>query len=199
VLGVERWTLRKLNLPELLDRRDDLVKVRPIAGIELGMEEFAISANFKCAAARWNQGQRFNAVGEFEDFRRQTDGLGGVVSNHAVLDRDLNFHWTTSFRSEIIARLETVKKSNGGCTRSCPCEKSTKRKYRSSRISRRCFQRYSWKEPQSVRVNNYRIVMIYKTKIHLFFNSSEMIVALPSAAVVFETSNQILISLTISR
>jgi len=56
------------------------------------MEELAIGANFKGAAAGWNQGQRFDAFAEFENFRRQTDGLGRVVSNHAILDRDFGFH-----------------------------------------------------------------------------------------------------------
>ncbi len=80
------------NLLEFLDRADDGVEVRPVAGVEFGMDEFAISANFKGAAARRNQGERFNALAEFEDLGRQTDGLGRVVSNHAVLDRDVDFH-----------------------------------------------------------------------------------------------------------
>jgi hypothetical protein len=79
------------------------------------MEEFAIGADFKCAAAGWNKRERFDVVAEFENFRRQTDGLRRVISNDAILDRNLGFHWTTSFQSEIIARLETVKKCNGGC------------------------------------------------------------------------------------
>ncbi len=37
-----------------LDRRDNGVEVRPIAGVELGMEQFAISANLESAAARGN-------------------------------------------------------------------------------------------------------------------------------------------------
>ena len=50
------------------------------------MEELAIGANFKCASARWNERERFDALAEFENLGRQTDGLGRVVSNHAVLD-----------------------------------------------------------------------------------------------------------------
>ena len=53
-MGVERWALKTLNLLELLDRRNDLVEIGPVAGIEFGMKEFAIGADFKCAAARWN-------------------------------------------------------------------------------------------------------------------------------------------------
>ena len=79
----------------LLDRLDPLnhgVEIRPIAGLELGVEELAISLNFECAAARGNQGQRFDALTEFENLGRQTDGLGRVVSNYTVFNRDFGFH-----------------------------------------------------------------------------------------------------------
>ncbi len=68
------------------DRLDDLVKVRPVAGLEFGMEQFTIGANFKGTAARWNQRKRFDALAELENFGRQTDGLRRVVSNDAVFD-----------------------------------------------------------------------------------------------------------------
>jgi hypothetical protein len=71
---------------EFFDRPDDLVKIRPITSVELGMEQFAIGANFEGAAARRNQGKRFDALAEFENFGRQTDGLRRVVSNDAVFD-----------------------------------------------------------------------------------------------------------------
>jgi hypothetical protein len=50
------------------------------------MEQFAIGANFEGAATRWNQRKRLDALAEFENFGRQTDGLGRVVSNNAVFD-----------------------------------------------------------------------------------------------------------------
>jgi len=50
------------------------------------MEQFAIGANFESAAARRNQGKRFDALAEFENFSRQTDGFRRVVSNDAVFD-----------------------------------------------------------------------------------------------------------------
>jgi len=34
-----------------LNRLDDLVEIRPFAGVEFGMEHFAIGANFEGAAA----------------------------------------------------------------------------------------------------------------------------------------------------
>jgi len=95
-LSVERWALKSLNnrdsatemeaLSCFLDRLDDLVEIRPFAGLEFGMEQFAIGANFEGAAARGNQHKRFDALAEFENLGRQTDGLRRVVSNDAVFD-----------------------------------------------------------------------------------------------------------------
>jgi hypothetical protein len=70
----------------LLDRLNDLVEIRPFAGIEFGMEQFAIGANFEGTAARRNQHKRLDALAEFENLGRQTDGLRRVVSNDAVFD-----------------------------------------------------------------------------------------------------------------
>ena len=61
------------------------------------MEELAIGANFEGAAARRNQGERFDSLTEFENFGRQTDGLRRVVSNYAVFDRYFGFHSELSF------------------------------------------------------------------------------------------------------
>jgi len=69
-----------------LDRLNDLVEIRPLAGLEFGMEQFAIGANFEGAAARQNQRKRCDALAELENFGRQTDGLRRVVSNDAVFD-----------------------------------------------------------------------------------------------------------------
>ena len=74
------------RLFRLLDRFNDIVEIRPFAGLKFGMEQFAISANFEGAATRRNQGKRFDALAEFENFGRQTDGLRRVVSNDAVFD-----------------------------------------------------------------------------------------------------------------
>jgi hypothetical protein len=85
----EKKDQRLLNL---FDRADDGVEIRPVAGIEFGMEQFAIGANFKSAAARRNERERFYAFAEFKNFGRQTDGLRRVVSNDAIFDRDFGFH-----------------------------------------------------------------------------------------------------------
>jgi hypothetical protein len=103
-LNVERWALKSSNDQRVialveanpwyraavlfcfLDRLNDLVEIRPFAGIEFGVEQFAIDANFEGAAARRNQRKRLDTLAEFENFGRQTDGLRRVVSNDAVFD-----------------------------------------------------------------------------------------------------------------
>ena len=102
--GVERWELKDLGkldaaspvkrnasnaaagLFRLLNRLNHFVEIRPLAGLEFGMEQFSIGANFEGAAARWNQRKRLDALAELENFGRQTDGLRRVVSNDAVFD-----------------------------------------------------------------------------------------------------------------
>ena len=103
-MSVGRWALKNFNAPRIafaqirvtknefealfrfLDRCNDLVEIRPLAGVEFGMEQFAISANFEGAAARRNQRKRFDTFAELKNFGRQTDGLRRVVSNDAVFD-----------------------------------------------------------------------------------------------------------------
>jgi len=70
----------------LFDLANESFEIRPFAGIEFGMEQFAIGANFEGTAARRNQHKRLDALAEFENFGRQTDGLRRVVSNDAVFD-----------------------------------------------------------------------------------------------------------------
>jgi hypothetical protein len=99
------------RLFEFLDRADDGVEIRPVAGIEFGVEQFAIGANFKSAAARRNERERFDAFAEFKNFGRQTDGLRRVVSNDAIFDRDFGFHSVRSFPKKMVRKArEAVKK-----------------------------------------------------------------------------------------
>jgi len=93
---------RAHGLFPLLDRLDDGVKIRPVACIEFGMEQFAIGANLESAAARGNQRERLYALAELKNLGRQTDGLRRVVSNDAVFDRDLGLHRQTPFQNETI-------------------------------------------------------------------------------------------------
>jgi len=87
--GAESGTGSLLNL---FDGRDDRVEFRPVARFELGVDEFAIGANFEGAAARGSERERRDAFAEFEDLGRQTDGLGRVVSDYTVFDRHFDFH-----------------------------------------------------------------------------------------------------------
>jgi hypothetical protein len=89
-------------LLEFFDSADDGIEVRPVAGIKFGMEQFAIGANFKSAAARRNERERFDAFAEFKNFGRQTDGLRRVVSNDAIFDRDFGFHPVRSFPEKMV-------------------------------------------------------------------------------------------------
>jgi len=86
-----------------LDLRDESVKVRPFAGIEFGVEQFAIGADFEGAATRRNEGERRDPIAELENFGRQTDGLGRVVSNAAILDPDFGFHRSLLSRAKLTA------------------------------------------------------------------------------------------------
>ena len=74
------------RLFRFFDRPNDLVEIGPLTGLEFGMEQFAIGANFESPAARRNQRKRLNTLAEFENFGRQTDGLRRIVSNDAVFD-----------------------------------------------------------------------------------------------------------------
>ena len=85
-----------------LDDSVDSVEIRPVAGVEFGMKQFAIGANLEGAAARGNQRKRLNALAKLENFSRQTDGLRRVVSNDAVFDRYLGLHGLAPFQHETI-------------------------------------------------------------------------------------------------
>ena len=104
---------RSDGLLEFFDRADDGVEVRPIAGIEFGMDEFAIGANLERAAARRNERERRDALAEFKDLGRQTDGLRRVVSNNAVFDRYLGFHF------ELLSTEKRTKAARDGQEAQC--------------------------------------------------------------------------------
>jgi hypothetical protein len=97
-------TRQRVSLQERLfcffDRADDGVEIRPIAGVELGMEQLIIGANFESTATRGNESKRLDPLAEFENFGRQTDSLGRVVSNHAVFDRYFGFHFELLSKSK---------------------------------------------------------------------------------------------------
>ena len=77
------------------------------------MEQFSIGADLESAAARRDESKRRDALTEFENFGRQTDGLRRVVSNDAVFDRDFGFHSRLLSDVKLSARLNAVKKCSG--------------------------------------------------------------------------------------
>ena len=103
--NVRRPTKRKENgaarLFELLNLANEGGEVGPFAAVEFGMELFAIGADFEGAAARWDESERRDPIPELENHGRQTDGLGRVVSNAAILDPDFGFHRSLLSLSEI--------------------------------------------------------------------------------------------------
>ena len=101
----------KSRLFDRFDLLEQSVEIRPIPGLKFGMEKFSIGLDLKRPTARRNQGQRLNALAQFEDLGRQTDGLGRVVSNYTVFDRYLDLH-SSSFPSETVSAAEiAVKKA----------------------------------------------------------------------------------------
>jgi len=100
---------RYARLFELFDSRDDGVEIGPFAGVQFGVERFAIGADFEGAAAGWNEGERRNPIAEFEYLSRQTDGFRRVVSNAAILDPDFGFHHSLLSISEVNGMRPRVK------------------------------------------------------------------------------------------
>ena len=99
--------------PGFLDLPNDVVEVRPLASGELGMEHFAIEGDFKSAATRWNEGESTDAIAEFENLGRRTDGLRRVISDHAILDPDFGFHATLLSKTEPSGSRPGVKLQGG--------------------------------------------------------------------------------------
>ena len=77
------------------------------------MEEFTIGADLESAAARGNESERRDALAEFKNVGRQTDGLRRVVSNDAIFDRHFGFHSRLLSDVKLSARLNAVKKCSG--------------------------------------------------------------------------------------
>jgi hypothetical protein len=73
------------------------------------MEQFSIGADLESAAARRNESERRDALAEFKNLGRQTDGLRRVVSNDAVFDRDFGFHPELLSDVKLSVRLNAVK------------------------------------------------------------------------------------------
>ena len=66
--------------------------LREKPGLQFGMDEFAIDLHLKGATRRWNQPDRSDPLFQTQEFFRQTDGFGFVVSSGAVFDGNIQTH-----------------------------------------------------------------------------------------------------------
>ena len=63
------------------------------AGLQLGIEQFAIDAELEAPAIRRHQADLLDLLFEsFQQFGHQTDGPVGVMSDGAILKRDFKQH-----------------------------------------------------------------------------------------------------------
>ena len=67
----------------------DRVEIGPLAGLEFGVDEFTVDANFEGTAAGRNQSG--SHASRFTNASRQTGGFRFVVSDRAVFDRYFRF------------------------------------------------------------------------------------------------------------
>ena len=76
----------------LTDGFDNGIRIGELACRILRVDLLSIDRNLKHAAAGRNQLERADVLFEFQEFFRQTDGLGLVVSSRAILDGDVQGH-----------------------------------------------------------------------------------------------------------
>ncbi len=102
------FTLQKIRSLDLgFDLLCDRVEIRPLAGLELGVNEFTIDANFKSAAVGRNELHCVNSGG-FANRGRQTGSPRFIVSDHAIFDRNVCLH------RELLSSSEVIGPANGG-------------------------------------------------------------------------------------
>jgi hypothetical protein len=89
-----------------------------------------MGANFESAAARRDERERFDALAEFENFCRQTDGFRRVVSNHAVFDRHFGFHL------ELLSSIRLARQGNPVKKGTRATRKTARRKVRGANKAR---------------------------------------------------------------
>lgn len=82
----------------LVDQRDNLALLGEAIEAFLGEDQLAVVRDFEHTATGGLQVEVFDltSIGMDKLFR-QTDGIGGVVSNDAELDRDIHPYLTLSF------------------------------------------------------------------------------------------------------
>jgi hypothetical protein len=72
---------------------EDCIEVGKFTGFELRIKCFPIHDDLKCATASGHQTERFDVLFQSQQFLRQTDGFGLIISNAAILDDDFYAHW----------------------------------------------------------------------------------------------------------
>ena len=77
------------NIPYLPNKR---IPVREFASSDFGIHFLSINDNFEHAAAGRDQLQDGNAMFQFEQFIRQTDGMWLIISIRAILYGNLQRH-----------------------------------------------------------------------------------------------------------
>ncbi len=67
------------------------------AGLQFGVQQFAIGLEFKSSSLRRDEGNFFNVGFKFfQKFLRQPDGTRGVMSGRTISQFDLD-HWSSSY------------------------------------------------------------------------------------------------------
>jgi hypothetical protein len=75
-----------------------------LAALQFGIDGFAVDRDLETTAARRNQLQRADALLQFKEFFRQTDGMRFVVSDRAVFNGDFQTHKRANARARKTAR-----------------------------------------------------------------------------------------------
>jgi hypothetical protein len=84
----EAKALRRLLMRS--DLRSDRVEIGPLAGLEFGVDEFTVNANFEGTAA--GRDQPWSRACGLTNASRQTGGFWFVISDRAIFDRYFRFH-----------------------------------------------------------------------------------------------------------
>ncbi len=99
------------------DLRGNRVEIGPLAGLEFGVDEFTVDANFEGTAA--GRDQPGSHARRFTNASRQTGGFRFVISDRAVFDRYFRFHARLLYllyamRPRLRCRASTPLPSNEG-------------------------------------------------------------------------------------
>ena len=99
----------------------DRVEIRPLAGLEFGVDKFTVDANFEGTAA--GRDQPGSHARRFTNESRQTGGFRFVISDRAVFDRYFRFHARLLISFTLCARdyaVEAEPFSSKGGVAICP-------------------------------------------------------------------------------